>query len=455
MKKVKLKKVDFLFVYENKNRELENICLLAHELRKRGYSVYMVETWHAIYHYEWPVDAKVVIAFALYDDKTFSFIASHVYKMRKVINLQWEQVFSKKQELKLIKDSQACGRAREAMYISWGKNNLKYLTKSCGIAPDHIEITGHMALDFFRPELSGYYLSRKELEKKYPVIKGRKVYIFISSFSMTALPKDYMLSDVMTKTYEDPLLLQKLQIQSQGKILEWVKKELVNHPDILFIYRPHPSEINSIAVLRMAKEIPNFVIIQEESVQQWILTADKIYTQISTSIAQIYAAKKNCVLLQPYPLPEELDMFLYDGCHVISTFKEFKEDFVGKAKSFPIASERIQEYYSINETVPSYMRICDICERVYKDDRFTIKNYPCQHPLIGKARIRKEISNKCHILLGNLMRYPAFVCAIGKISPKLKKRGEYALQVLTIENKNYSSIDEIHEIEKRIAENLS
>ncbi len=454
MKKCKLKKVDFLFVYENKNRELENICLLAHELRKRGYSVSMIETWHAIYHYQWPVDAKVVIAFALYDDKTFNFIASHVYKMRKVINLQWEQVYPKKRELNFVKNPQTGGMAQKAMHISWGKNNLKYLLESQGIPEDHIEITGHMALDFFRPELSEYYMSRNELTRKYPVIKGKRIYIFISSFSMVALPREYLLSDVIKKTYKDPLLIQRMQIESQGKILEWIKKELVNHPDIIYIYRPHPSEINSIAVLRAAKENPNFVIIQEESVQQWILIADKIYTQNSTSIAQIYAAKKNCVILRPYPIPEELDMSLYDGCQAISTFEEFKEDFVGKAKSFPIAPEKIEEYYSIDDAIPSYIKICDICEKIYKEDRFKIKNYPCQQPLLGGERIRRIIINKCHILLGTLMRYSGFACIIGKISPKLKKRGEYALQVLTIEKKNYSPQNEVHEVEKRIAKSL-
>ena len=31
-----MKKVDFLFIYEVRNRELENICLLAAELEKYG-----------------------------------------------------------------------------------------------------------------------------------------------------------------------------------------------------------------------------------------------------------------------------------------------------------------------------------------------------------------------------------------------------------------------------------
>ena len=39
------KHVDFLFVYEVKARELENICLLACELERRGYTTAIVNSW--------------------------------------------------------------------------------------------------------------------------------------------------------------------------------------------------------------------------------------------------------------------------------------------------------------------------------------------------------------------------------------------------------------------------
>ena len=68
-------KNNFVFVYENKNRELENICLLAHELKRRGYTVGMVETWHAANHYVAPLDGDVIVTSACYSNDTLKFQA--------------------------------------------------------------------------------------------------------------------------------------------------------------------------------------------------------------------------------------------------------------------------------------------------------------------------------------------------------------------------------------------
>ena len=38
-----VKKVNFLFVYETKNREIESVCLICQELERRGYSVGIAE----------------------------------------------------------------------------------------------------------------------------------------------------------------------------------------------------------------------------------------------------------------------------------------------------------------------------------------------------------------------------------------------------------------------------
>ena len=68
MKKYTVEKLDFLFVYEHKVRELENLCLLKYELDKRGYKTKIIHIEDAealkamrpIYH------AKVVVTMACY-----------------------------------------------------------------------------------------------------------------------------------------------------------------------------------------------------------------------------------------------------------------------------------------------------------------------------------------------------------------------------------------------------
>ena len=45
-----MRKYDFLFLYEVKNRELESLCLLKYELERRGYSVAIVQVLICIEH---------------------------------------------------------------------------------------------------------------------------------------------------------------------------------------------------------------------------------------------------------------------------------------------------------------------------------------------------------------------------------------------------------------------
>ncbi len=41
-------RVDILFMYESKVREIEGVCLIAGELAKRGYCTAILETWEPL-----------------------------------------------------------------------------------------------------------------------------------------------------------------------------------------------------------------------------------------------------------------------------------------------------------------------------------------------------------------------------------------------------------------------
>ena len=45
-----IKDVDFLFIYEVLNREMDSICLLGAYLERRGYSVAYLNTWDTMYN---------------------------------------------------------------------------------------------------------------------------------------------------------------------------------------------------------------------------------------------------------------------------------------------------------------------------------------------------------------------------------------------------------------------
>ena len=74
-----MKQVDFLFIYEVKNRELENISLLAAELEMRGYTTAFLNSWRAINHPYESYDANTVIISACYNTDTYRFFTNFVH----------------------------------------------------------------------------------------------------------------------------------------------------------------------------------------------------------------------------------------------------------------------------------------------------------------------------------------------------------------------------------------
>ena len=92
-----MNKIDFLIFYEHKNREFESIVLLKHELVKRGYTV---EFWSfyennnkkrkALFN-----NVNIAVMPSLYhDEEILSFVYRVAGKVKNIINLRWEQIFS-------------------------------------------------------------------------------------------------------------------------------------------------------------------------------------------------------------------------------------------------------------------------------------------------------------------------------------------------------------------------
>ena len=94
MVKYKIEELDFLFIYEHKVRELENLCLLKYELDRRGYKVKIVHIEDAealkamrpIYH------AKVVVTMACYQNSSIEWHTKNFVKFDKLIDMQWENI---------------------------------------------------------------------------------------------------------------------------------------------------------------------------------------------------------------------------------------------------------------------------------------------------------------------------------------------------------------------------
>ena len=89
-----MEKLDFLFIYEHKVRELENLCLMKYELDRRGYKtkILYVEDEEALKAVKPFYYAKVAVLMACYGNHTLEWQTKDCVRFDKVIDLQWENI---------------------------------------------------------------------------------------------------------------------------------------------------------------------------------------------------------------------------------------------------------------------------------------------------------------------------------------------------------------------------
>lgn len=361
-----MKKVDFLFIYESKVRELDSICLLKYELERRGYSTAILNTWYCIDHKFKKYNAEVVISHALMNDGVFDFIKYYAGTIKKLVNMQCEQIGTN--EDKTINSRFIyTGLAKKGVHIAWGENTYERLLNQSQIPKENIKLTGQIALDFCRPEFEDYYIKKEKILDEFNLSKYENIILFISSFSYVNLPENlYEQSNINNKRE-----FTEISLQSQDIILSWITMLLSKYPSRLFIYRPHPAEAENIRLHQLENKYENFHVINKYSVKQWIKISDKIYTWYSTSIVEVYASGKNCSILRPIKIPNSFDIEIYNDARVISNYDEFEASLT-KNESFPININLLSRYYYIDQKEAAYIKIANELENVYKNDNYII-----------------------------------------------------------------------------------
>ena len=447
-----MKQCDFLLTYEIRNREIESICLIKHELERRGYNVQVCEQYRTFFETPKPVDAKVVVIPAYYRPRARYYTSSHVREASKIVNMQWEQIStesrSQKGGLASIKEW-----GFDAMHLSWGYDNRERLTKVYGVPEEHVTLTGHVAMDFLRPRLRGYFLSREELLKMYNIPEDKEVCLFISSFVLTDITDRVYEKAAANEKERDTMAAYRIESQkSHAMILEWFEKMLQDHPERILIYRPHPEEKNVAVLEKLQEKYENFRVIREQSVRQWILVADQVLTWLSTSIAEVYFAGRECIVLQPVEFSKQTTLRLYEHVSAVRTYEEFDAALRTSGKAFPVPQEDMDHFYWRSEEKLSYELVCDAMEKVLKDDALSLSK-PLKNPfagLLSADRIKNFIKRRVAA---------SKICAGIRAKDKLKgttlrKNIDDIFYVKEKLKKNHVTKAEFAEIEARIARAL-
>lgn len=455
MKNAPVEKCDVLLTYEIRNREIENLCLVKRELERRGYKVLMRMQYGTFFETEKPIDAKVVVVPGYYRERAKFYASSHTIRTNKIVNMLWEQVFNSTNEddTEYLASIKPWGRS--AVHLAWGEQMQNRLVNQWGVKARNVPVTGHLTLDYLRKPLSNFFLSREVLFDKYGVPKDKRVHLFISSLVYVGLDKRVLKNASTQKNSKLIPVYAQLSIDTRKELVNWFEKVLSETDDII-IYRPHPEELNCTELLDLAKRQNRFLVIGQESVKQWILACDKIYTWMSTSIAEVYASEKGCSILRPVSIPYELDIKFFNSASHITTYESFKEAFISnEPQSFPISDESIAWYYKINKDKFTYELVSDVIEQTINDDSFSLDT-PLENPFVKGGCFNKErVANFIKRRLASSKLMEKIHNGNFMSGTKFRENLDNVFYVKNKLNKNYVSEDEINEIIGRIDSALS
>lgn len=446
---------DFLINYEHKTRELDSICLIKVELEARGYSVELSCTYDKDRTKPNPArrKAKVVVTSALYNDGSLDFFVFGLAGFsQKIVNLQWEQVLSNKDEENLSLFLNPKGLARNALHLCWGPAIRKRLINS-GLNSRNLVTTGPIQMDIFRPEFNKLFLSKDELAQRYNLDSQLEWILFISSFTYITMTEEEYSGElkILGPSLNDFL---KLSCISKDGILSWIDEAAVKYSNKIFIYRPHPSENSDPKISELEKKHSNFRSIGDLSIKQWIKSSDKLLSWYSTSAAEIYFANKNFYVLRPVPLPFELDVSIYRNAKVIDNLTEFISRLDSNNINFPLSPDVITQYFQVNPARPTFKVVCDLLVSVLETKEYDMPKYSPIY--IGKRLLRMHFYSAAYY--GKLILSKLNYKAILFWSPYLISRVEHQIAVMSRleadRSKNQASLDEIKSMEAKLQQAL-
>lgn len=357
-------KYDFIILYEHRARELENAVLLAMMLEKKGYKV-AIEYRRSV-HLLFQHTEVILTPFLYHNENVMDFTQQPFCHFKKVINMQYEQVFLKKNE-DVLGDLPS-NSAKNAVHISWGKNTSNRFRK-VGINKKNIFEIGHISMDLNMPKYRNIFLNRDDVSDLLGLSKKNKWLLFISSFSCVGLTRTELEKWKAQTAGVD--FFSALSMKSQPIILDYFEKLAKNHPDIIIIYRPHPHENTCNRLAELEKKYENFKVIKNFSIRQWLLVSDYISTWCSTSLVDVLYARKKCAIIRPIPFLEEYDYKIFKDQKILSSYHDL-EKFIASPNdnSYCVNPETISEYYCNDSSANTFEKLRDVCIYVKENKTF-------------------------------------------------------------------------------------
>lgn len=349
--------VDFLFIYEVRNREIDSICLLWAYLESKGYKLGLINTWDSTYNFHPEYRAKVAVLSACYTDEAYAYFTGQALAFDKVVNMQWEQVLMNgathgSGQTDWDFSGEIPARTR---HVCWGEDNRDYLMKRYGFPAENLRVCGYLPLDFYREEFRETTEKREPLFTRFGLDPAKKTVLFISSFADLGKPVSDMA--ILQNEGQDEWENIRVQEKSQKAILDWFRRLGKENPELQIVYRPHPAEANNPELNACEAEVPGFHVINKESIRNWILNCDILCNWKSTSMIETYVSGKQTLILHPEEIPFNFSMPFFEKGHyrAVTTYEELAAGIRAENAEYPIEKDKLLRFYSVTDQ-PAYER---------------------------------------------------------------------------------------------------
>lgn len=349
-----------LVIYERKSRELETAVLLKLKLQEVGIKCDLAQFYELSSFYLFSKkNYDLIIVPHLYDSKEVFRTLTRYGKKSRILNLQYEQVLSKKWED--LGHHNPSGLAKFYPHVCWGKETEERLI-AAGVPHDNVYTVGAMQLDLLQD--SDVDAIKKHLSVKFDLPRNKKWKLFLSSFTYADISDEKLrqneaIANTNLSYFKD------IHSRSRDNILNWFSKVLSEDKDSILIYRPHPDEANFEKIKKLEFEFDNFKVIEYSSAKDWIQSCDLIISWYSTTVVESHFLDKPYAILRPLELPDDFDSVLLKKGKFITSFEEFKDEvyFKNNFSSKALLDQDIFGYYGIpiGSSVSRVVNlICDI-----------------------------------------------------------------------------------------------
>ncbi len=321
-----MREVEIAYLYEHAGRELDVACAVAARLR-RDYGI-QTEIFH------WPtgfprsvlqIRPRLVILPFCYTEKSYEALLAY-WRTARFFNLTWEQLFyAGNQKAKTPRGEFA---VRHVVHHAWSEFYADFLRQN-GIPERQIFLNGQPAYALYDAPYRAYFCSRTELAERYHLDPARRWIFFPENYNWAFYSERTIKRFIESgQSPADIRAMQEYCDHSLSEVVQWLA-EAARTDRFEVIVRPRPSTTLAEFRLVMEKILPEFPshlhVIQQESVREWILASDLVFSSHSTSLIEAAVAGKPVFMLEPYEIPDALKVGWHKFVPHVGTQVQFLE----------------------------------------------------------------------------------------------------------------------------------